>query len=312
MIDLTKKKILVMGGSGFVGSYVVLGLIKRGVPEKNISAPSSKECDLRKREDCVRAVRGRNIVFDCAIVAGDLLARAKNPGSIFYDNLMMGTQLLEAARQEGVEKIITMGSAVEYPENAPSLLKEEDLWMGELASVNLPYALARKAVLVQGQLYRKQYGLNAIHLLPTNIYGPREKFESGYLMPSLIKKIFDAKKASAAYIEAWGTGEPLRDFLYADDAVEGILLAAERYDEAEPANLGTGVGISIKDLVALISRVAGFKGGVRWDATKPNGQMSRVMDTHRAEEKFGFKAKIALEEGLKKTIEWHIDGGKKA
>ena len=189
MINLKEKKILVTGASGFLGSHIVGGLLQRGVPRKNIFTPSSQECDLRKREDCSKAVSGCEIVFDCAVLAGDLLLRSKMPGKVFYENLMMGTQLLDAARQEDVEKFITMGSAVEYSEQAPSPLKEGDVWLGLPTEVNLPYSLARKAVLIQGQLYRKQYGFHAIHILSTNIYGPGERLESGYVMPSLIHKI---------------------------------------------------------------------------------------------------------------------------
>jgi GDP-L-fucose synthase len=305
MIDLATKKILVTGGSGFLGSHVVNGLLRRGVPKENIFIPSSKELDLRKWESCLRVVKGQEIIFDLAAVTGDLLLRTKIPGTLFYDNLIMGVQLIEAARQAGVQKIITIGSAAAYPENAPTPLKEEDLWMGPQSFINISYGLAKKMLLVQGQAYRHQYGADIIHLMPTNTYGPRERVASGYLMPSLIQKVIDAKKNGSKFIDAWGTGDPVRDFLYVDDTVQGILLAAEQYDESDPVNLGTGVGISIRDLVALICKFVGFTGEVHWDAAKPNGQMYRIMDTRRAEERFGFKAKVPLAEGLKKTIEWH-------
>ena len=293
------------GGSGFLGSHVVEGLKRRGVPEKNIFVSTSREFDLRKWEGCVRAVEGQEIIFDLAAVTGDLLRRLKIPGELFYDNLIMGVQLIEAARQAQVKKIITIGSAAAYPENAPTPLKEEDLWMGPQSFINISYGLAKKMLLVQGQAYRRQYGMDIIHLMPTNTYGPRERVESGYLMPSLINRVVEAKHSGRPSIEVWGTGEPVRDFLYVDDAVEGILTAAESYDDSEPVNLGTGVGISIKELVNLISKLVGFRGEIKWDTSKPNGQMYRIMNTHRAKEKFGFKPKMSLEEGLKKTIEWH-------
>ena len=305
MIDLKSKKILVTGGSGFLGTHVVGGLRKRGVPKENIFIPRSKDFDLRRWENCVQVVKGQQILFDLAAFTGDLLRRLKISGELFYDNLIMGIQLIEAARKAGVEKIITIGSAAAYPENAPTPLKEDDLWMGPQSFINISYGLAKKILLAQGQAYRHQYGFNVIHLMPTNAYGPGEKIESGYLMPMLIHKIIEARRNNLPSIEVWGTGEPIRDFLYVDDCVEGIMLAAELYNEANPVNLGTGVGISIKELVATICRLVGFAGKVNWDTSKPNGQMHRVMDTHRAKEKFGFEAKTSLEDGLKKTIEWH-------
>lgn len=305
MIELRKKKIMVTGGNGFLGSHVVEGLIARGVPKENIFVPRAEEYDLRKWENCVRAVAGREVLFDLAAVTGNLLLRLQIPGQLFYDNLIMGIQLVEAARQAGIEKVITIGSAAAYPENAPVPLKEDDLWMGPQSFINLSYALAKKMLLVQGQVYRHQYRSDIIHLMPTNIYGPRERVESGYLMPTLIQRVIDAKRENKGSIDVWGTGEAIRDFLYVDDAVKGILMAAESYDEPDPVNLGTGKGISIKDLVALICKLVGYKGSVHWDTTKPNGQMFRILDTTRAEERFGFKAETPLEEGLRETIAWH-------
>lgn len=305
MVDLKRKKIIVTGGSGFLGSHVVDGLLRRGVEKSNIFIPDSADYDLRRWENCVRAVKSQQIIFDLAAVTGNLLSRTKIPGELFYDNLIMGIQLIEAARQAGVEKIITIGSAAAYPENAPLPLKEEDLWMGPQSFINVSYGLAKKMLLVQGQTYRHQYGSNIIHLMPTNTYGPRERVESGYLMPSLIQKAINARRLSSSYIDVWGTGEAVRDFLYVDDTVEGILLAAELYDESEPVNLGTGTGISIRDLVGLICKLVGFEGGVHWDISKPSGQMYRIMDTKKAETRFGFKARTPFEVGLKKTIEWH-------
>lgn len=305
MIDLKSKKILVTGGAGFLGAHVVRGLLKRGVPEKNIFIPRSKDFDLRKWSDCEKVVLNQDIVFDLAAVTGDILSRQKIPGQIFYDNLIMGVQLMEASRRAGVTKVITVGSAIEYPENAPPPLKEDDLWSGPNSLINIPSGLPKKMLLVQGQAYRAQYGFDVIHLILTNTFGPYERVESGYLMPSLIQRFVNAQKENQPFVEVWGTGEAIRDFLYVNDAVEGIILAAELYDEKYPVNLGTGIGTSIKDLVKLLCRLTNYQGEIRWDATKPNSQLYRALEVSRAWDRFGFKAKTSLEEGLRLTIEWH-------
>lgn len=305
MLDLKNKKILVAGGGGFMGSHVLQALEKRGIPKENIFAPSSKECDLRKWNDCVNAVKGREIVFDCAANPKDLLTREKIPGEIFYENLIMGVQLLEAAWRAGVEKTITIGSATEYPEGAPAPLREDTVWNGLPSPTSIPYGLSKRIVALQGELYRRQTGFNSIHLILTNSYGPGEKFESGYMIPSLIQKIMNAKQRGEKEVEVWGTGRALRDVMFVEDVAEGIVRAAELYDEAMPLNIGSGAGISVKELVELLSRIIGFEGTARWDATKPEGELKRFLDISRAERLIGFQTKTPLEEGLKKTIEWH-------
>lgn len=306
-MDLSSKQITVAGGNGFLGSHIIEGLVERGVPRSRIVIPDSRTCDLRIWENCMRAVDGSHIVFDAAAVVGDLLSRPKIPGAIFYDNLVMGVQLIEAARQAGAEKIITIGSAVEYPETAPSPFSEVDLWMGPLPRVNLSYGSAKKMLLVQGQAYFSQYGLPVVHLMPTNMYGPYERPESGYLVPAMIQKVLDAKKVGASFVDAWGTGEPVRDFLYVGDAVEAILLAAEQCDVSEAINLGTGEGVSVRELFARIAAIVGYNGEVKWDVSKPNGPFNRIMDTTRAEKLLGFTARTSLDEGLRKTIKWHLE-----
>ncbi|MBI4085842.1 MAG: NAD-dependent epimerase/dehydratase family protein [Candidatus Liptonbacteria bacterium] len=305
MLDLKNKKILVAGGSGFMGSHVVAALKSRGVSDEKIVAPNSAECDLRVFADCQKAVKGIDVVFDCAAVPGDILMREKIPGQLFYENLLMGIQLLEAARQEGVGKAVVIGSATEYPADAPTPLNEESLWNGLPSSGNIPYGMSKRIVGIQGAMYRRESGFNAIHLLLTNSYGPGEKFESGYMVPSLIQKIMNAKARGEQEIEVWGTGQALRDLMYVEDAAEGIVRAAERYDDAAPLNIGSGAGISVKDLVMLLSKLIGFEGTIRWDTTKPEGDLKRLLDVSRAERTIGFKTKTPLEEGLKKTIEWH-------
>ena len=305
MVRLKEKRIFVAGGNGFMGSHLIAALHKRGVPKDHIIAPRSNECDFRVWDECARALKGAEVVFDCAAIAGDLLTRTKIPGEIFYDNLVMGIHILEAARQAGAEKVVTVGSVSEYPDTAPLPLKEDDLWAGLPASTNIPYGLSKRIVAIQGEMYRKQSGFNAVHLLLANSYGPGEKYESGYMLPSLIKKILDAKKANAPRVEVWGTGDQTRDLIFVDDAVEGILLAAEKYEEKGPLNLATGAGIRIKDLIALLCSIIGFEGKIKWDTTKPEGTLQRTVNIDKAKRTIGFEAKTPLEEGLRQTMGWH-------
>src|SRR3989344_3184719 len=301
MLDLKNKKILVAGGGGFMGSHVIETLEKRGVPKEHIFAPDSAECDLRKPDDCASAVKGKEIVFDCAAVPGDLLVRGKIPGELFYENLVMGIQFLEAAWRAGVQKIITIGSATEYPDGAPVPLREDTLWNGLPSETSIPYGLSKRIVGLQGELYRRQTGFNSIHLILTNSYGPGEKFERGYMVPSLIQKIMNAKKSGEKEIEVWGTGRATRDLMYVEDAAEGIVRAAELYDEAMPLNIGSGVGISIKEIVTVLCSLIGFEGTVRWDTTKPEGELKRFLDIARASQLIGFQAITAMPEQCPKN-----------
>ncbi len=312
MINLINKRILVTGGNGFIGSHIIRILKKRGVPDKNILAPTSKDFDLRIWNDCQKVVKGREIIFDCAAKPGDLLARKEVPGTIFYENLMMGVQLLEAARQEEVQKVITIGSIIEYPEDAELPLQEDTLWRGLPVETSIPYGLSKRIVALQGKLFRQQMGFNSIHLILTNCYGPSEKFSSGYMIPSLIKKIMNAKKLGEKEIIVWGTGRATRDLIYVEDATEGVVRAAESYNESLPLNIGSGTETPIKDLVRLLCSIIGFQGDVRWDATKPEGELRRYINVTRAKKVIGLKASTTLKQGLKKTVNWHIAQGKKA
>lgn len=308
-MDLKNKKILVTGGAGFLGSFVVEKLLERGVPKENIFVPRSDDFDLRKWENCQKAVAGQEVVIHLAAKVGGIGFNREKPGELFYDNAIMGIQMMEAARQAGVEKFVAIGTICAYPKFTPVPFKEDDLWNGYPEETNAPYGLAKKMLLVQAQAYRQQYGFNAIYLLPVNLYGPRDNFnpESSHVIPALIRKVAEAKKENKNFIEVWGTGKATREFLYVEDAAEGILLATEKYDKAEPVNLGSGREISIKDLVELICRLMDFKGEIRWDTTKPDGQPRRRLDVSRAEKEFGFRAKTDFEEGLKKTIEWYLN-----
>ena len=308
MIILKNKKILVTGGAGFLGSFVVQKLLEKGVPQKNISIPRSKELDLRKWENCVKAVKGKDVVIHLAAKVGGIGFNKEKPGEMFYENIMMGTQLMEAARRAGVGKFVAVGTICAYPKFAPIPFAETSLWHGYPEETNAPYGLAKKMQLVQAQAYRQQYGFNAIYLLPVNLYGPRDNFspDSSHVIPALIKKIAEAKKLKKRHIDVWGTGKASREFLYAEDAAEGIVLATEKYDGSEPINIGAGQEITIKKLVKTICRLMNFKGEIRWDKTKPDGQPRRMLDTSRAEKEFGFKAKTDFEEGLKKTIDWYL------
>jgi GDP-L-fucose synthase len=312
MINLKKKRILVTGGNGFLGSCVVENLKRRGC--KSIFIPDSKNYDL-VRMDCVKKVyrdAKPDIVIHLAAVVGGIGANRDNPGKFFYDNLMMGVQMMEIGRQAGIEKFVAIGTICSYPKFTSIPFREENLWNGYPEETNAPYGLAKKMLLVQSQAYHQQYGFNSIFLLPVNLYGPGDNFDpaSSHVIPALIKKCIDAQRGQPAKglvpeLVVWGTGKPTREFLYVEDAAEGIVLATQKYNQPDPINLGAGFEISINDLVKLIVKLTGFRGKVVWDKTKPDGQPRRCLNTSRAQREFGFKAKIRFEEGLKKTIRWY-------
>jgi len=311
-MDLRNKKILVTGGAGFLGSHVAERLLAAGVPSGNIFVPRSSEYDLRRRGDCDKVVKGKDIVVHLAAKVGGIGFNQAKPGELFYDNIVMGAQMIDAAYKAGAEKLVVLGTVCGYPKFTPAPFKEEYLWNGYPEETNAPYGLAKKSLLIEAQAYRHQYGFNAIFLLPVNLYGPRDSFdpEKSHVIPALIKKVHDAQLAGRNFIELWGTGRATREFLYVEDAAEGIVLATERYDKPEPVNLGSGKEISIRELIGLICRLMNFKGDIRWDATKPDGQPRRLLDVSRAEREFGFSAKIGFEDGLKKTIEWYVKNAK--
>ncbi len=305
---LKDKKILLTGGAGFLGREVHARLLLRGIPDSAILIPRQAEIDLRRREHCEKAVQGRDIVIHLAAKVGGIGFNKEKPGELFYDNLIMGAELMEAARKAGAEKFVAVGTVCAYPKFAPVPFKEENLWDGYPEETNAPYGLAKKMLLVQAQAYRAQYGFNAIYLLPVNLYGPGDNFnpDSSHVIPALIKKVNDAKQEGKSSIEIWGTGTASREFLYVEDAAEGIVLAAEKYDKPDPVNLGSGMEITIKDLVELICRLMDFKAEIKWDTTKPDGQPRRRLDISRAEQEFAFWAQTNFEEGLKKTIAWYV------
>ena len=310
-MELRDKKIVVTGGNGFLGKFVVQKLRDRGVPEHHIRIPRSDEFDLRQWDKVQAVVEGADMVIHLAAVVGGIGANREHPGKFFYDNAIMGIQLMEAARQAGVEKFLTVGTICAYPKFTPVPFKEDDLWIGYPEETNAPYGLAKKMLLVQSQAYRQEYGFNGIYLLPVNLYGPGDNFDpkSSHVIPALIRKVAEAKRSGAHYIEAWGTGAATREFLYVEDAAEGIVRAAESYDRPEPVNLGAGMEISIHDLTELIARLMDFKGEIRWDKTKPDGQPRRSLDISRAQKEFGFKAQVGFEEGLRRTIDWYLQSG---
>jgi len=306
-IDLAKSQILVTGGAGFLGKFVVGKLLGRGVPLGNIFVPRSRDSDLRVWENCRRVVEGKDLVIHLAAKVGGIGFNREHPAELFYDNALMGIQLMEAARQAGVGKFVAVGTICAYPKFTPVPFKEEDLWNGYPEETNAPYGLAKKMMLVQSQAYRQQYGFNAIYLLPVNLYGPGDNFDpaSSHVIPALIKKCVDAIRAGEKKIVVWGSGKPTREFLYVEDAAEGIVLAAERYDKSDPVNLGSGREISIRELAGLIAKLTGFKGQLVWDTSRPDGQPRRMLDTSRAKREFGFAAQTDFEEGLRRTIEWY-------
>lgn len=301
------KRVVVTGGAGFLGSYVVEKLRRRGVEE--IFVPRSRDYDLVKLENVRRLYDDAQpeLVIHLAAVVGGIGANRLNPGRYFYDNLIMGVQLIEEARLHGIKKFIAMGTICSYPKFTPVPFKEDEIWNGYPEETNAPYGQAKKMMIVQSQAYRDQYGVNSISLLPVNLYGPRDNFDpiSSHVIPALIRKCLEAIENNADHITCWGTGQATREFLHAEDCAEGILLAAEKYDKSDPVNLGAGFEISIADLVEKIARLSGFGGRIEWDHSQPDGQPRRCLDTSRAEREFGFRARIGFDEGLRQTIEWY-------
>jgi GDP-L-fucose synthase len=301
------QRIVVTGGTGFLGSYVLARLREEGCT--NVFVPRSSAYNLVEMADVRRLYNDAkpDLVIHLAAVVGGIGANQRNPGRYFYENLMMGAQLIEEARQRGVPKFVALGTICSYPKMTPVPFREESLWDGYPEETNAPYGLAKKMMLVQSQTYREQYGFNAIFLLPVNLYGPRDNFnlETSHVIPALIRKCVEARRSGATEVVCWGSGLVTREFLHARDCANGIVMAAERYNSQEPVNLGAGFEISIADLANLIVELTGFKGRLVWDATKPDGQPRRSLDTSRAFEKFGFRAGINFEQGLKETIEWY-------
>jgi len=303
------KELVVTGGAGFLGSFLIEDLQKRGVPKNNIRVPRSRNRDLRNWDHCVRAVKDADIVIHLAGTVGGIGFNQQYPGSLFYDNALMGIQLIEASRLEGVEKCVIIGTVCAYPKLCPVPFREEDLWNGYPEETNAPYGLAKKMLLVQSQAYRQQYDFNSIYLLPVNLYGPRDNFDlcSSHVIPALIRKFVQAVQSDEKEVEVWGTGKASREFLYVEDAARAIALATEFYNKPEPVNIGTGREILIKDLVSLIASYTGFKGEIRWDTSKPDGQPRRRLETSRAKREFGFEAMVSFDEGLRKTVAWYME-----
>ena len=304
----TSKKILLTGGAGFLGSHIVENLVhKRGVAPSQISIPRSKEIDLRVWDNCRQAVKNVDIVIHLAARVGGIGFNQKYPGTLFYDNIVMGAQLMEAARLANVKKFVQVGTVCAYPKFTPAPFKEDNLWDGYPEETNAPYGIAKKALLVMAQAYRQQYSMNVIYLLPVNLYGRKDNFdlESSHVIPALIRKFTEAAKRGEKQVIIWGTGNASREFLYVDDAAEGIITATEKYNKPEPVNLGTGKEVTIKQLAALVAEKTDFKGEIVWDTTKPDGQPRRSLDVSRAKAEFNFEAKTDLNMGLKATIEWY-------
>ncbi|MGL5943303.1 MAG: GDP-L-fucose synthase family protein [Waterburya sp.] len=307
MLNLQDKKILVTGGAGFLGKQVVDQLCQAGATRNNITIPRSRELNLCQWSNCQQAVQGQDIVIHLAAHVGGIGLNRDKPAELFYDNLMMGTQLIHAAYQEGVEKFVCVGTICAYPKFTPVPFQEDDLWNGYPEETNAPYGIAKKALLVQLEAYRQQYGFNGIYLLPVNLYGPEDNFnpQSSHVIPALIRKVYEAQQKGEQELPVWGDGSPTREFLYSTDAARGIVLATQKYNEAAPVNLGTNQEITIKELVETICELMEFEGEIIWETDKPNGQPRRCLDTQRAKAKFGFVAETEFRQGLKNTIDWY-------
>ncbi|MEM8719719.1 MAG: GDP-L-fucose synthase [Cyanobacteria bacterium P01_G01_bin.39] len=307
MLSLQDKNILVTGGNGFLGKQVVDQLCQAGASIGKISTPRSRELDLCQWSNCQQAVKNQDVVIHLAAHVGGIGLNREKPAELFYDNLMMGTQLIHAAYQEGIEKFVCVGTICAYPKFTPVPFKEDDLWNGYPEETNAPYGIAKKALLVQLEAYRQQYDFNGIYLLPVNLYGPEDNFDtrSSHVIPALIRKVHEAQQRGDKELPAWGDGSPTREFLYSTDAARGIVMATQKYNEPAPVNLGTNHEVKIKDLVETICELMNFEGEIVWQTDQPNGQPRRCLDTQRAKEKFGFVAETEFKQGLKNTIEWY-------
>ena len=302
-------RVVVTGGGGFLGTHIASRLKESGALQDQISVPRSKDLDLRIWENCVKAVEGSDVVIHAAGNVGGIGSNAAHPATFFYDNAAIGINLIEAARRARVKKMVLLGTVCSYPKFAKIPFREEDLWDGYPEETNAPYGLAKKMLLVQSQAYRQEYNFNSINLLPVNLYGPGDNFDvvSSHVIPALIRKFEDAITSDREYIEVWGTGRASREFIYVDDAAEGIVLATERYNKPEPVNIGSGKEITIKSLATLLAELMEFTGSIKWDSSKPDGQPRRKLDTSRADKEFGFKARTDFVEGLRRTVDWYIE-----